>query len=130
MKPQSLFDRVAFLEAKVARLEKVVLQQDAILEALREAGLTVPEPTYAPAESPRIRRMREVCMEVCRAHDVTLEELRGRSHQRAIAWPRQDAMRLLAKAGYSMPEIGRYLGRRDHTTILHGIRAAEARMAE
>lgn len=130
MKPQGLFDRVSFLEAKVERLEKALVHHDAILEALREAGLTVPEPVYSDAESPRLRKMREVCMDVCRAHDVTLVELRGRSSKRVISWPRQDAMRLLWKAGYSMPEIARYLGRRDHTTILHGIRASEARMAK
>ncbi len=127
MKPQTLFDRVAFMEAKLARLEKLVQHQDAVMRA---AGLTIDEASLAAVESPRLRKMREICNDVCITHDVTLDELKGRSMVRAVAWPRQDAMRLLAAAGYSQQEIGRYLGRRDHTTVLHGIRASEARMQE
>lgn len=127
MKPQTLFDRVAFMEAKLARLEKLVQHQDAVLRA---AGLTIDEACLAAVESPRLRKMREICNDVCITHDVTLDELKGRSMVRAVAWPRQDAMRLLAAAGYSQQEIGRYLGRRDHTTVLHGIRASEARLQE
>lgn len=127
MKPQTLFDRVALLEAKLARLESIVLHQGAILSA---AGLTVNEAAYNAVENPRQRKMREICGDVCLAHDVTLEQLRGQDRARHVAWPRQDAMRLLAKAGYSEAEIGRYLGRRDRTTIIHGIRASQARMQE
>lgn len=127
MKPQTLFDRVAFLEAKLSKLEKLVLHQDAIMRA---AGLTIDEASLSAVESPRLRKMREICNDVCITHDVTLDELKGRSMIRAVAWPRQDAMRLLALAGYSQQEIGRYLGRRDHTTVLHGIRASEARLQQ
>lgn len=127
MKPQSLFDRIGFLEAKMARLERLVQHQAAVLEA---AGLTIDEAKIATVESPRLRKMREICNDVCLANDVSLDELKSRSQQRAIAWPRQDAMRLLAAAGYTTTEIGRYLGRRDHTTVMHGIRASEARAAE
>lgn len=127
MKPQTLFDRVAFLEARLSKLEKIVMHQDAIMRA---AGLTIDEASLSAVESPRLRKMREICNDVCIAHDVTLDELKGRSMIRAVAWPRQDAMRLLALAGYSQQEIGRYLGRRDHTTVLHGIRASEARMQQ
>jgi chromosomal replication initiator protein len=127
MKPQTLFDRVAFLEAKLTRLEKLVQHQDAVMRA---AGLTVHDAAFSAVESPRQRKMREVCNDVCLTHDVTIEELRGDARARAVSWPRQDAMRLLAAAGYSLQEIGRYLGRRDHTTVLHGIRASEARMQE
>lgn len=127
MKPQTLFDRVAFLEAKLTKLERIVQHQTAVLEA---AGLTIDADALAAVESPRLRKMREICNDVCIAHDVTLDELKGPSRSRVIAWPRQDAMKLLAQAGYSLPEIGRYLGRRDHTTVLHGIAASKARAAK
>lgn len=46
-----------------------------------------------------------------------------------VVLPRQVAM-YLAKVvtGRSLPEIGRRIGGRDHTTVLHGIRKIEARV--
>ena len=62
---------------------------------------------------------------------VSLADLRSPSRQRAVAWPRQELMwALRCTAGWSLPRIGRYLGGRDHTTVLHGIRAHAKRMAE
>jgi len=49
------------------------------------------------------------------------------SKRRAVARPRQVAMYLarnLTKA--SLPTIGHHIGRRDHTTILYGIRRIDA----
>ena len=44
-----------------------------------------------------------------------------------IAHARQDAMRRIREAlGYSYPRIGRFFGR-DHTTVVHGVRASAAR---
>jgi chromosomal replication initiator protein len=50
---------------------------------------------------------------------------------RAVARPRQAAM-YLAKVltEYSLPEIGRKFGGRDHTTIIHGVRKIEELMAQ
>ena len=57
-----------------------------------------------------------------------VRELLSKSQFRPIAWPRQTAMmaaRALTDA--SFPEIGRWMGGRDHTTIMHGARTAAAR---
>jgi hypothetical protein len=48
---------------------------------------------------------------------------------RRIVEPRQVAMYLASKlTGRSTPEIGRRLGNRDHTTVLHGARKIAARI--
>jgi hypothetical protein len=52
-----------------------------------------------------------------------MSETRGQKH---IAYARQDFMKKAHVAGFSMPQIGTFLGR-DHTTVLHGIRASEKR---
>lgn len=57
-----------------------------------------------------------------------VQHFKGPSRHRELAWPRQDFMLAAHREGYSMPEIGRFLNR-DHTTVLHGIRQAEAREA-
>ena len=62
---------------------------------------------------------------------LTIEELKGPLKTRKYAWPRQDLMaRLQRETGRSMPAIGRALGGRDHTTILHGIRQSKKRAAQ
>lgn len=128
MKQLSVFDRIAILEAKAEKLEEIVQQQARVLRA---AGLTPEAAKSKAVQVPlRLKKMQKICREVCLANELSLAELRGPSRCRYVAWPRQDAMRLLQDAGFSLPEIGRYLGGRDHTTILEGIRASKAREAE
>jgi chromosomal replication initiator protein len=66
--------------------------------------------------------MRDILAEVAERNDVTVADLKGPSRQRRCAWPRFEAMYLMHQAGHSLPEIGRFLGNRDHTTALHGCR--------
>lgn len=59
-----------------------------------------------------------------------MEMLLGVGRSRDIAWPRQEAYALAWDTGrYSMAQIGRYFGDRDHTTVLHGIRRHKERQA-
>lgn len=52
--------------------------------------------------------------------------MRCARRDRRIARPRQIAMYLSRRlAGRSLPEIGRLFGDRDHTTVLHAVRAIE-----
>jgi chromosomal replication initiator protein len=57
---------------------------------------------------------------------VSVEELLSSDTHRRIARPRQVAMWLLRRREASLPEIARVLQRRDHTTVLHGVRRIEA----
>ncbi|CAN5667862.1 chromosomal replication initiator protein DnaA [soil metagenome] len=65
--------------------------------------------------------------EVSNHFDVTLAELRGRGRSKQIVLPRQIAMYLIRdETGCSLVEIGRYLGNRDHSTVMHGISKIES----
>ena len=69
--------------------------------------------------------------EVALKHGLKLSDLTGPARGRAIAHPRQEAMWLLKQQDrWSLLQIGQFLGGRDHTTVIHGIRKHEERMAE
>jgi hypothetical protein len=69
-------------------------------------------------------------------YGVTLAELRSSERCRRIARPRQVAMyfcreNLSALGKYnSQPEIGKFFGHKDHTTVLHGTRRIEFLLLE
>lgn len=65
----------------------------------------------------------------CKEAEVTKSELVGASRESHVVHARWSIMLGLRRAGLSTPEIGRLLGNRDHSTVLHGIRkAAEVRL--
>lgn len=92
---------------------------------LQVAAMTVPACHPARSNSKRI------IAQVADRHGLTVAELMGTTRVRLIAHARQEAMwRISRELGRSLPEIGRMMGGRDHTTVLHGIRAYEKRLAE
>lgn len=59
---------------------------------------------------------------VARNYQVSVEEMLGRDRSQKIALPRQIAMYLLREmANASLPQIGEFLGGRDHTTVMYAI---------
>ncbi|WP_288581994.1 helix-turn-helix domain-containing protein [uncultured Methylobacterium sp.] len=57
-----------------------------------------------------------------------LAVMRGASRRAANVFPRQVAMYLVHHhLGKSLPEIGRFFGNRDHTTVLHAVRVVSER---
>ena len=59
---------------------------------------------------------------VAESFSLTAERLIGRDRSRAVALPRQVAMYLLRReADISLPQIGKVLGGRDHTTVMYAI---------
>lgn len=72
-----------------------------------------------------------IIADVAAPFGLTVADMVGAGRERRIAWPRQMAMAKVrsAKPAMSQPQIGALFGGRDHTTILHGIRAHNARMA-
>jgi chromosomal replication initiator protein len=58
---------------------------------------------------------------VCSHYRISIEALCSQSRSRTVSYPRQVAMYLArTETDTSFPQIGLYLGNRDHTTILHG----------
>jgi len=64
---------------------------------------------------------RQVIDTVANIYGLSKERMLGRERTRQVARPRQIAMYLLREeANLSLPQIGKVLGGRDHTTVMYG----------
>lgn len=79
--------------------------------------------------------VRAILADVARRHDTTVDELcqptvsKTRRQARCVAHARQEAMHLIYQLDrFSSVDIGGFLGGRDHTTVLYGIREHRRRL--
>lgn len=74
------------------------------------------------------KSLEKILSQVCREFLVMPLNIRAHQRNRAFTIPRQKAMfRMATETEKSLPAIGRFLNR-DHTTVMHGIRAHKKRM--
>lgn len=93
--------RLETLEARIARVERALV-----------------EPVFAAAPL----AMKRLLNTVADVFGVRLAQILSQRRSAPIALARQVAMhQAVERLGYSLPRIGRVLGR-DHTTVLHGHR--------
>jgi chromosomal replication initiator protein len=68
---------------------------------------------------------------VARVFHVDVQAMSGRGRSKEIVLPRQIAMYLMREETHaSLVDIGRALGGRDHTTVIHGIEKIEAQLQD
>lgn len=80
-------------------------------------------PPSSPMEMIPEASWQRIVRQIARQHNVSVAELIGRRRAANIVAARHHACYQLAVlTGMSLPAIGRHLGNRDHTSILHGIR--------
>ena len=66
---------------------------------------------------------KEIAAEVCQKHAVSFIDIASARRDRCLVDARQElCYRLRKETLWSLPQIGGYLGGRDHTTVLHGYR--------
>lgn len=95
-------------------------------------------PVAAPAPAPAVETKQTyqttadlIIREVATKHGLTLAEIKATRRKVKIVDARYEVFfRLSKETSMSLPMIGRKLGGYDHTTVLHGIRMHEKRMAE
>lgn len=134
MKPVGMFERMTMAEAKAARLESMLLRQAQDIQILQAQVARLSSTAAAEQIEGRapaliaktVRRMADIAAEVATENLLTVPAIRAPSKLAAIAHPRQEAMLRMIEAGFSTPQIGRFFGK-DHTTVIHGARAAKAR---
>lgn len=127
---QPLPARVAQMAEQNAAMRQaldVIRENEFLRETLADKGIPVEEP---------VQSMAMIAALVATRHSCSVAELRGPARERCIAWPRQEAMWLMRQVltpkgehRFSLLQIGRFLGDRDHTTVLHGIRKHDGRRA-
>jgi chromosomal replication initiator protein len=75
------------------------------------------------------RAMPEIAQEVAESYDVTVRDITGPSRRKAISRARQAFMyEAYQQPHLSTPMIGAFLGGRDHTTIVHGVKQHRERL--
>ncbi len=93
--------------------------------AIRALGQTIREEKKAPIN------LNQVLKAVCNYYSVTGKELKGKRRTKDLVIPRQVAMYLIKElTDTPYMTIGEFLGGRDHSTIIHGIKKVEEELEE
>lgn len=70
-----------------------------------------------------------IFIQVCSKYNVSPTDMLSRRRLRRLAWPRQEFYwRARNETIASLPEIGRFIGGRDHSTVAYGSDRHEKRM--
>ena len=73
-----------------------------------------------------IRNITEILTDICQNYGITLERIQGPIRTKMLVQARMDfAKKAYKECGASATEIGKILGHRDHTTILHYLHMKE-----
>lgn len=73
--------------------------------------------------------MKSILEDVATERDLSVSEIMSERRYRYLVRARQEAMWRMVRAGkWSFPQIGRFF-RRDHATVIWGVRAHEKRLA-
>lgn len=124
--------RIASLESQLQRaLDRIEALERALtrhvsIEAVSQRMTIEPPPEQRIALS-----MRTICTAVAEEHGIPLATMKDKFGPRHFTDARAEFCRLARMQGFSFPQIGRFLGGRDHTSIMHLCRRSEkARLAE
>ncbi len=130
--PDAVLDFIArHVERNIRELE------GALNRVLAVSRLTGQPLTVETAESsladlmPRRKELspQQILEAVAAYYHLSVEELQSSRRSRNVAYPRQVAMYLIREeTEASFPQIGAYLGGRDHTTVLYGYERIRARV--
>lgn len=73
--------------------------------------------------------MAEIVEAVAERHGLTVADLKGPARASRVSQPRHEAMHeMRERTSQSLPAIGRFLGGRDHATVIHGVRRHQERI--
>lgn len=90
-----------------------------------------PEPKPEGGDWQNEPRVQDIILAVSRHFKIPLRELVSDRRHLEVVRPRQIAMYLSKKlTGKSLPAIGKRIGGRDHTTVLHAVRTIEQHAAK
>lgn len=79
----------------------------------------------------RLRTSNEIVFQTAEKYCVSVAEIKGTRRDKFIVKARHECCyRLSKEMGYSLTQIGKILGDRDHTSVLSGIRRHEKRLID
>ncbi|HEY8489816.1 MAG TPA: chromosomal replication initiator protein DnaA [Dehalococcoidia bacterium] len=134
--PQDVYDLIAHrVQHNIRELEGSLNRVIAFAKLMRsEVTLDLATQALAGLAQPGSRRVPTpdaILKAVAEFYQLTPEALRSKSRDKRLAWARHVAMYLLREDGQRpLTEIGRLLGGRDHSTVIHGCTKVEQALAE
>lgn len=109
----------ALKRAAERRTAKAKLRQREVIEKRRRAVLS----RWLPDRLGGKPTLRSLLRQTARDHHVSAADLKGPTRRRVIVHARQDfCYRAYSQTAQTYPAIGRFINR-DHTTVLHAVRA-------
>ena len=136
--------RLDGIAVRDAVLDEISLRVDSSVRALEGALIQVVSYASLHGSEPNVetarkvltrlpipaRKLTEIVDATAQAFDLSAAELRARDRRPGVAFPRQVAMFLARElTDHSLPDIGRELGGRSHTTVLHALERVERSIA-
>ena len=117
-------DRAAAIKENLRRDDegRIRLQEQERIRRLSEDEWDGPPLDQAVAT---VASFSDVLDLVLERHEVNRKELLSASRKRYLVEARASACYLGSRMGFSLPTLGKMLGGRDHTTVLHGKHVAE-----
>ncbi|MDX2116293.1 MAG: chromosomal replication initiator protein DnaA [Planctomycetota bacterium] len=121
---QHVSSNIRELEGAVVKIHSLsVADGEAVSLDLARRALESDSPSVRPEVS-----INNIIEAVINYYSVKLTDLQSKRRQKSIAHPRQVCMWLARKhTRYSLEEIGGYFGGRDHTTVMHALKAINRR---
>jgi chromosomal replication initiator protein len=116
------------LEGAITKIQSLSLVNNAPISLDLAKQAIGEQKSTAGSQHPTIQQIIDT---ITRYYDVKLTDLLSKRRHKSIALPRQVGMWLARQhTRYSLEEIGGYFGGRDHTTVMHAIRAVNSRRAD
>ena len=119
------------LEGALSRIRGYSLAENAPITLELAKKALADDPARSGNEEGAAPSIQTIIESVTRYYDVKLTDLLSKRRHKSITVPRQICMWLARRhTRFSLEEIGGYFGGRDHTTVMHAIRAVNRRRDE
>lgn len=114
----------AIEKAVRSRQQRTQTYEALLSQVVRESAEELKRLIRRRVDNKQLQRITRIQYQAVRIFNLTLDQLNGDSRIRRIAFAKQFVMYWACRmTGFSLPRIGRLLGDRDHTTVLHGCKA-------